>query len=238
MNRDLIKKYKAEFEHWLNGGELLYSYIDDKLVWKSIDEICKYVYPVYRRNPFQISEYHIIIINDEFVEFRKALAEGKVVQYNFGNYGINRKDFPNIWKDLDLSIGILADRACPENYRIKPEEPQFKVGDWVVNKTSKQRIIKKVTSVYSDTVTVGNSTVGINAMLIKDLELWQPKKGEWCWFSIKNRIPTIGQFLSIETDGNRKYSATFPNTPHPFISYYDYCEPFLGQLPTNIQEAL
>ena len=31
---------------------------------------------------------------------------------------------------------LLADRACPENYRIKPEEPKFKVGDWVVNKTS------------------------------------------------------------------------------------------------------
>jgi hypothetical protein len=26
---------------------------------------------------------------------------------------------------------LLADRACPENYRIKPEEPKFKVGDWV-----------------------------------------------------------------------------------------------------------
>ena len=65
---------------------------------------------------------------------------------------------------------------------------------------------------------------------------WQPKKGEWCWFSIKNRIPTIGQFLTIETDSNRKYSATFPNAPHPFISYYDYCEPFTGQLPTSLQD--
>ena len=26
---------------------------------------------------------------------------------------------------------LLANRACPENYRIKPEEPKFKVGDWV-----------------------------------------------------------------------------------------------------------
>ena len=127
MNKELIKKYKAEFNYWLNGGELLYSYIDDKLLWKNMDEIDKNTYPVYIRNPFQLSEHHIIIINDEYVEFRKALAEGKTVQYNFGNYGIDRKDFPNTWKDLDLSIGILANRACPENYRIKPEPTTTKL---------------------------------------------------------------------------------------------------------------
>lgn len=224
MNRDLIKKYKAEFDHWLNGGELLYAYIDGTFSWKNMNAIDKNIYPVYARNPFQISEYHIIIINDEYVEFRKALAEGKNIQY---------KDREGFWNKIEYKL----EEYHLEELRIKPEEPKFKVGDWVVNKTSKQRIIKKVTSVYSDTVTVGDSTVGINAMLIKDLELWQPKKGEWCWFSIKNRIPTIGQFLSIETDSNRKYSATFPNTPHPFITYYDYCEPFMGQLPTNLQDT-
>lgn len=35
------------------------------------------------------------------------------------------RDFPNMWKDLDLSIGILADRASPENYRIKPENVEI-----------------------------------------------------------------------------------------------------------------
>lgn len=24
MNKDLIKKYKIEFDHWLNGGDLLF----------------------------------------------------------------------------------------------------------------------------------------------------------------------------------------------------------------------
>ena len=115
---------------------------------------------------------------------------------------------------------------------VTPEEPKFKVGDWVVNKTSKQRIVKKITSTYSDTVTVGDSEVGINVMLINDLELWQPKPGEWCWFLNKGRIPVISQFHSLEIEGNRKYSATFPNTPHPMIGYYEYCEPFIGNLPT------
>ena len=78
-------------------------------------------------NPDDVKYY---IINDEFVEIRKALAEGKTVQYNFGNHGINKKDFPNKWKDLDILIGILADKASPKNYRIKPEEPKVKIGDW------------------------------------------------------------------------------------------------------------
>ena len=131
---------------------------------------------------------------------------------------------------------LLADRACPENYRIKPEEPKFKVGDWLIEIHSGSyakvlEVIKKdllrVNLYDSNAIITTEST---------DFILWQPKKGEWCWFSNKNGIPTIGQFLSIETDGNRKYSATFPNTPHPFITYYDYCEPFLGQLPTNLQD--
>ena len=97
MNKELIKKYKAEFEHWLNGGELLYSYIDDKLLWKSMDEIDKNTYPVYTRNPFQLSEHHIIIINDEYVEFRKALAEGKTVEV-----AVDYNDIDGyIWKNIE-----------------------------------------------------------------------------------------------------------------------------------------
>ena len=217
MNKELIKTYKAEFSHWLNDGKLLHK--DEFGNWENTRDIWD----------LRSERIKAVVINDEFVEFRKALAEGKTVQYNFGNYGINRKDFPNKWKDLDKSIGILADRACPENYRIKPEEPKFKVGDWVVNKTSKQRIVKKITSIYSDTVTVGNTEVGINVMLINDLELWQPKKGDWCWFwdeILKN--PMLLQF-------ERFCSTDFYKYETKDRLYYQYCEPFLGQLPTNLQ---
>ena len=228
MNKELIKTYKAEFDHWLNGGTLLYRHFDYIKQKFTAWEKCNMEFPWKTSGIYAPS---CIIINDEYVEFRKALAEGKTVQYNFGNYGINRKDFPNKWKDLDKSIGILADRACPENYRIKPEEPKFKVGDWVVNKTSKQRIVKKITSTtYSDTVTVGNTEVGINVMLINDLELWQPKKGDWCWFwdeILKN--PMLLQFERFCSTGFYKYETNNKLN-------YQYCEPFLGQLPTNLQD--
>ena len=220
MNKELIKKYKAEFDHWLNGGELLYAYIDDTFSWKNMNAIDKNIYPVYTRNPFQISEYHIIIINDEYVEFRKALAEGKTIQM-YCKYD----DVPPFWDDMTEVIKSIGFVMTKDNYRIKPEEPKFKVGDWV--RDLRDNRVFQINSVNFNLKLSTKNTVYVH---------WQPKKGEWCWFSNKNGIPTIGQFLSIETDGNRKYSATFPNTPHPFITYYDYCEPFLGHLPTNLQD--
>ena len=214
MNKELIKKYKTEFDHWLDGGKILKHYGS----WVPVNLDAKWESSIPDLEQEGSFGY---VINDKFVEIRKALAEGKTVQYNFGNHGINKKDFPNKWKDLDQSIGILADRTCPENYKVKPEEPKFKVGDWVRDLRDNRAF--QINSVNFNLKLSTKNTVYVH---------WQPKKGEWCWFSNKNGIPTIGQFLSIETDGNRKYSATFPNTPHPMIGYYEYCEPFIGNLPT------
>lgn len=130
----------------------------------------------------------ILVIDDEYVEFRKALAEGKTVQYNFGNYGINRKDFPNTWKDLDLSIGILADRAYPENYRIKPEEPKFKVGDWV--RDLRDNIVFQINSV----------NFNLNLSITNGVYIhWQPKPGELVILKDKNGIISIIKYNG-ETD--------------------------------------
>lgn len=230
MNKALILKYKTEFDYWLNGGNVQAFYKqDDEPKWWSDKESTNYD----GNDNFShiISESYspddvLIVIDDAYSEFRKALAEGRTVQYNFGNYGINRKDFPNTWKDLDPSIGILADRACPENYRIKPEEPKFKVGDWVVNKTSKQRIVKKITSIYSDSVTVGNTEVGINVMLINDLELWQPQPGEWCWYSKWDKIVCVESYLC-------KYALDMNEVEPEYKHKY---EPFIGQLPSYLKE--
>ncbi len=119
MNKDLIKKYKAEFDHWLNGGELLYAYIDGTFSWKNMNEIDKNIYPVYTRNPFQISEYHIIIINDEYATYRKALAEGKAIEC---------LDWNDKWQDL-IENDIKFENIDLSRLRIKPEEPKFKEGD-------------------------------------------------------------------------------------------------------------
>ena len=234
MNKELIKKYKKEFDYWLNGGEVLFFYWED---WYS--STCNPEMVFNHISPDDVKYY---IINDEFVEIRKALAEGKTIQYNFGNYGINKKDFPNKWKDLDQSIGILADRACPENYRIKPEEPKFEVGDWVVNRINeigqilqedyKGKGLYKISNTHALKCEVGTSA--------KDLTIWVPKSGEWCWFWDYDNQPAIGKSNGV-TPSSENCDFYMGNTSHPYniphlFQGFVFCEPYIGQLPSVIKD--
>lgn len=237
MNKELIKKYKPEFEHWLNGGKLL---IKLSTGWEPVP--LDYAWHLTSK---------LIIIDDEYVELRKALAEGKTIQvYDVIYQHLTDPKLDTYdWKDFKSFTKSSTFTHSPETYRIKPEEPQFKVGDWVVNKKSKQHIIKKVTSVYSDTVTVGDSTVGINVMLIKDLELWQPKLNDWCWFYdvphydmpvLQKFVTTIGDYYIALNDFNSKHTnlesvPSFEKGISHSYNRWKYCEPFLGPLPTTLK---
>jgi len=219
MNKELILKYKTEFDHWLNDKEVLACPIKNKLNgyavdWQPID-----------KNALWDNENIAYIINDEYVEFRKALSEGKTVQYNFGNYGLNKKDFPNTWKDIDLSIGILSDRAHPNNYRIKPEEPKFKVSDWIRQGNFTIKVHRVESDYYYDKYS--------NSISVEKAIKWQPKPGEWCWFMQKDRIPVLSQLQEF-SDG--KYFATYPNGSKALGAYYKYCEPFFGELPSHLKD--
>jgi len=70
MNINLIKKYKKEFDHWLDGGKLLYRNSPDNGIdstWHNADT----------NKDIFTDKYRIeIVIDDEYVEFRKALVEG------------------------------------------------------------------------------------------------------------------------------------------------------------------
>ena len=208
MNKKLIITYFEEFKYWLNGGKILskntllaeWSDTQSEDIWRIPDE--------------DISKV-LIVIDDEYIDYRKALIEGKTVQYNFGNYGINKKDFPNTWKDLDLSIGILADRACPENYRIKPEEPKFKVGDWVVHNGA----IKQVTKAVDGLIDSLDNQV---AVIMKDesLELWEPKEGEWCIMYDTEENPDANSVTLQRWNNKSKWKPI----------------PFIGKLPPYIKK--
>lgn len=106
MNKELIKKYKAEFDHWLNGGELLS---------KHPDESNWYLVTVVLWNSPKMQ----YVINDEYVEFRKALAEGKAVQM-YCKYD----SITPIWDDMTEVIKSIGFVMTKDNYRIKPEEPE------------------------------------------------------------------------------------------------------------------
>ena len=68
MNKELILKYKTEFDHWLNGGELLIRNNDED-IWINMTEVH------WDMNHETVS----IIINDEFSELRKALCYEKTI---------------------------------------------------------------------------------------------------------------------------------------------------------------
>jgi len=59
---------------------------------------------------------YMYVQNDKYAELRKAQADGATLQVNTING----------WKDIEPSRHISADEI-----RIKPDEPKFKVGDWV-----------------------------------------------------------------------------------------------------------
>ena len=210
MNKQLINKYKHEFDHWLNGGKLLCYTEVDGLYYEVTDEKWDFVCDIG------------FIINDEYSEFRKALAEGKAIEY-LGQSS-------NLWHEVpepDFSLH-------PTCYRIKSDEPKFKVGDFVrctctTSDASPLRITKFVQGKYH----VANSNL---SFLGHELEPWTPVKDEWCWFFNDDRIPTISQFVEMDNDITRKYFAVYPNRPKALGSWYKKCEPFLNSLPSYLKD--
>lgn len=105
MNKELILKYKTEFDHWLNGGKLRHKAYGK---WEQTNNIWS----------CRTADIAAVVIDDEYVEFRKALAEGKVVQIA----GLNPIAHPTIYKNSYVDMeGGLFDKAI-ELYRIKSEE--------------------------------------------------------------------------------------------------------------------
>lgn len=207
MNKELIKKYFEEFKHWLNGGSLLWCRARDcTKVWTLAKDS--------HTDFFNTNDtYYIYVINDEYVEFRKALAEGKTVQYC-----LSKNYHPDVWYNLDSRVGF---HHSPDEYRIKPEEPQFKVGDWV-------RMLRNGNILQW---TQEDSTIPSR---VKEVKLWKPQPGDYAWFyDYEKYTPTFGKFMQIE---NGKYLAEIADGKGSLhLVAFTYCEPFLGTLPTFLK---
>ena len=105
---------------------------------------------------------------------------------------------------------------------------QFKVGDWVKTKAGFIKQISCLTGDKCDTLSIGNTSVGINVVFKNEIELWQPKEGEWCWFW--NRHTNISPLI-------RKFEYIFNGdfyTNGQMI--FTHCEPFIGNLPTFLKD--
>ena len=120
MDKKFILDNKIEFNHWLNNGKLLvrsYDYEDKKYGdWYSSHNVYS-DYELWQNSIYKPQ----IIIDDEYVELRKALIDGKTIQF----YDVIEQHETNPafdiygWKDFksfkpDSSFTFAVDR-----YRIK-----------------------------------------------------------------------------------------------------------------------
>ena len=208
MNKELIKDNKEAFDYWLNGGELLIRN-NDKDIWINMTEVN------WDMNYKTVS----IIINDEFSELRKALCDGKTVQAYY--------KFSDTWSDIIKPE--FKDNVS--NYRIKPEEPQFKVCDFV-----RHRHLKTCHVVTSINKGEFSNKISIRPSLSFDDDFsddfsseyikWTPYHKELCYFTHDTNTKTsaiLREFREISEDGF--YVDCFG-------ARFIYAEPFLNSKPS------
>lgn len=151
MNRKLLKKYQTEFNAWVEGESLLYLTTRHP-EWKTASICIEGLFS----NP--VDYIKGIVIDDKFVEFRKALVEGKTVQSRNITHYLCSEPVYGPWIDTEYSSFLLG---SIDNYRIKPE-----VGDWV-----------QAGDGGPFQVTQANLLHGT-----EHLTCWQPQPGEVCIF--------------------------------------------------------
>lgn len=233
MNKQLINKYKPEFDHWLNDGAVLMGKRDlfnNTIKW----------YPSIT-NPFiEISESIIIIINDEYSIYRKALAEGKTIQYYdcVAHHSFDPKRDIYDWKDFKSFTQSSPFSKSVGCYRIKPIE--FKLGDYV-KLTSTTHVASRTYpswfQIDGKDITLHGSYIyiekGKHCFYFNELELWQPKPNEWCWFWDKctPHRPTLRQY-DIFPEGYGEENMFHDSEQNPF----DFCEPFLNSRPSHLKD--
>ena len=168
----------------------------------------------------------LLVINDKYVELRKALAEGKTVEADV-----------NYWSHPSTSVQNW--KRCPqdsfhkyslESLRIKPIE--FKLGDWITNHGKLVVCVTKTDTEFVYFKPINKDSEG-SLYLLKDkqfsnnIELWQPKPNEWCWFwdIPKSKHASIAQFKEL-------YKGKFKSANFT----WNFCAPFIGELPPHLKD--
>lgn len=219
MNLETLKKYWNELEHYKNGGSLLARIwiTDDNdgdesyTIWYKVGCECWDINKVFN----YALDYHKlqIIINDEYSIYRKALAEGKVIEY-LGQSS-------NVWHKVPEPDFNLH----PTCYRIKPDEPKFKVGDFVRYIRAHAPRALEINNINGNRYYFTNSEM---SCLEHELESWTPVKNEWCWFydSKSSKYAIVSQFKET-------WNAEFISITD---AYWKFCEPFLNSRPSYLKD--
>ena len=219
MNLELIKKYEKEFLHMLHGGKLKYFTGKEWLSYSSAE--------IWTGN-----NDLKIVIDDVYCTYRTALAEGKQLQVNLAHqYADTFGCLDNngcYWQDYTTGNFILQ----PHCYQIKPEEPEFKIGDYVryIHTNSPKPL--RIVNINCERYYFENAEI---ILRVDEIEKWEPKEGEVCIFwkedSEYNRA-VIGRLKQILSNGNyvMDYGSGCTVT-------YSKCMPFTGTLPPHMRES-
>ena len=107
---------------------------------------------------------------------------------------------------------------------------QFKVGDWVSIDGCNYYVHEE----HNGNGNISKDVVNNLYTYGRDVELWQPKVGEWCWFKDeKNTIGSLTQLVGIEEDGTYYgYSSCGIPDKAPCV------EPFIGELPSFLKVVI
>ena len=234
MRKETILNYEKEFLAWCKGESILLgapaSMHEKTLVWREVRDFNDWT-------PLDA----VYVLNDSYSTYRKALAEGKSIQMLCKYDGMEP-----IWDDMTEVIKSIGFVDVKEHYRVKPEEPKFKVGDWVVeiHSTTKAQVLElfgnqiRVKFCYPDAIITTDCS---------DFIPWVPKPGEWCWvFNKLREVPILRRVIKVEDNFKNRYDDNkFSKAVRVSIADdlsdevgYRFCEPFIGKLPTYISSTL
>ena len=168
----------------------------------------------------EISESIIIVIDDVYCTYRIALSEGKTVEV-YVLHGVKALD-EQPWRRF--AIGCSTFDLPVECYRIKPDEPEFKIGDYVryihANSPKPLRII----NIHCERYYFENAKI---ILRLDEIEKWEPREGEVCIFwSDGTYSAVIGIFSNMNQE---KYVTITTQT-------WSNCMPFTGTLPPHIKD--
>lgn len=225
MNKELIKIYFEEFKHWLNGGNVqVYYKKDDEPKWLTDEECIEYEghdnFSHIMQNSLEPEDV-LIIIDDSYSIYRKAMLEGKIVQKQdyFNNKQWIDMETPNFHKSSDTQYYSV--------YRIKQERHKFKVGDCVIH----NGVVKRVTKAVDGYIDSLDNEVAV-IMKEESLELWEPEDEKYFWYKndlVKFHKTQTNLGLLLESARGCSYYPAEKN-------FEDFCEPYRGRLPSNLKQ--
>ena len=186
MTREQAKYNLKAIEHFANGGSLV-----------SYNNIHRHWY--IENNPtFTYTDKFHYIINDEFVEYRKAIALGKSIEFR------NNEEEDSKWESITSNLVPNREFFNRLEYRIKPET-EFPI----YAKANNSNLYVEFNDETTGKVIYANNCAHVSGQVVKN---WVPVFDKKYWVIIDNPYELTDKCLVECWDDNHLYS---------LITFYD-----------------